>query len=302
MGNASTGTVKESGMFDVRFLNPFEKLPNGNFFGTRYGYIQFIYLGCVLISLISVFIYSSDKSKLPLQLLFLIISYFVMYYSLSCLLIPNDHERCYFVAWTFLLSVIISTVLSIFGESLFKNINKFIKHLSSKKEMNGSGYNHSHKNNYELLNGGEGHPHKKDEDMYGGDGHTHKKDEDMYGAGGHTHKKDEDMYGAGGHTHKKDEDMYGVGGYGYKKDEDMYGAGGYGYKKQEDMYGAGGHAHKKNKKHKKHLGGAHCYNKEDKEVEQTGGRHCKDKKTDEQTGGGHCYKNRDEQTGGYFKY
>jgi hypothetical protein len=285
MGNASTGTVKESGMFDVRFLNPFEKLPNGNFFGTRYGYIQFIYLGCVLISLISVFIYSSDKSKLPLQLLFLIISYFVMYYSLSCLLIPNDHERCYFVAWTFLLSVIISTVLSIFGESLFKNINKFIKHLSSKKEMNGSGYNHSHKNNYELLNGGDGHAHKKDEDMYGAGGHLHKEEkENMYGAGGYGYKKDEDMYGAGGHLHKEEK-------------ENMYGAGGYGYKKDEDMYGAGGHAHKKNKKHKKHLGGAHCKDKED---EQTGGRNCKDKRTEEQTGGRHCYKN--EQEGGYFKY
>ena len=293
MGNASTGTVKESGMFDVRFLNPFEKLPNGNFFGTRYGYIQFIYLGCVLISLISVFIYSSDKSKLPLQLLFLIISYFVMYYSLSCLLIPNDHERCYFVAWTFLLSVIISTVLSIFGESLFKNINKFIKNLSSKKQMNGSGYNHSHKNNYELLNGGVGHP--------------HKKDEDMYGAGGYGYKKEEDMYGGDGHPYKKDEDMYGAGGYGYKKQEDMYGAGGYGYKKQEDMYGAGGHAHKKNKKHKKHLGGAHCYKKDPQEGgahcykkdPQEGGAHCY--KKDPQEGGAHCYK-KDPQEGGYFKY
>ena len=211
MGNASTGTVKESGMFDVRFLNPFEKLPNGNFFGTRYGYIQFIYLGCVLISLISVFIYSSDKSKLPLQLLFLIISYFVMYYSLSCLLIPNDHERCYFVAWTFLLSVIISTVLSIFGESLFKNINKFIKHLSSKKEMNGSGYSHSHKNNYELLNGGDGHAHKEEKDMYGAGGHAHKKNKKYkkHLGGAHCNKKKIEQEG-GGHCYKKDEQK---GGY-----------------------------------------------------------------------------------------
>ena len=134
MGNASTGTVKESGMFDVRFLNPFEKLPNGNFFGTRYGYIQFIYLGCVLISLISVFIYSSDKSKLPLQLLFLIISYFVMYYSLSCLLIPNDHERCYFVAWTFLLSVIISTVLSILENHYLKILINLLNIYHPKKK------------------------------------------------------------------------------------------------------------------------------------------------------------------------
>ena len=238
MGNASTGTVKESGMFDVRFLNPFEKLPNGNFFGTRYGYIQFIYLGCVLISLISVFIYSSDKSKLPLQLLFLIISYFVMYYSLSCLLIPNDHERCYFVAWTFLLSVIISTVLSIFGESLFKNINKFIKHLSSKKEMNGSGYNHSHKNNYELLNGGDGHAHKEEKDMYGAGEHVHKEEKDMYGGDGHAHKEEKDMYGAGGHAHKKNKK--------YKK------------------HLGGAHC---NKKKIEQEGGGHCYKKD----EQKGG-------------------------------
>ena len=195
MTNANVGTVTRTHFYDIRFLNPFEKLPNGGYFGERYGYIQFIYIACVLISLISVIFYSTNKSNLRPQLFFLIISYFVMYYNLSCLLIPNDHERCYTVVWMFLLGVIISTVLTMFGESLFKNINKFIN-----KQIGGA---HCYKKN-------------EDDEQTGGGGHGHKRDEDMYGAGGHGHKRDEDMYGGGGHGHKRDEDMYGAGGYGHK--------------------------------------------------------------------------------------
>lgn len=183
MTNANIGSVTGTSFYDMRFLNPFEKLPNGGYFGERYGYIQFTYIACALISLISVIFYSTNKSKLPLQLVFLFISYFVMYYNLSCLLIPNDHERCYLVVWMFLLGVIASTVLTIFGESLFKNINKFIN-----KKTGGA------------------HCYKKDED---------EDDEQTGGSGCHNKNKDEQT-GAGGYRYKKDEEMYGAGGYGHK--------------------------------------------------------------------------------------
>ena len=145
MGNAVVGTVTGSGFFDFRFLNPFTKLPNGTYFGSRYGYVQFIFLACVLISLISVVYYNKNTSKLSLQIFYLILTYLGMYYSLSCLLMPNDHERCYILVWLFLLGLIMSTVLSIFGESLFKNVNKFLNkqkggaHCYKKDEQEGGG-------------------------------------------------------------------------------------------------------------------------------------------------------------------
>ena len=255
MTNANIGTVTGTSFYDMRFLNPFEKLPNGGYFGERYGYIQFIYIVCALISLISVIYYSSNKSKLPLQLLLLFISYFVMYYNLSCLLIPNDHERCYLVVWMFLLSVIVSTVLTIFGESLFKNINKFIN-----KKTGGA--------------------------------HCYKKDEDDEQTGGaHCYKKDEDDEQTGGaHCYKKDEDDEQTGGgYGHKKDEDMYGAGGWGYEKNKEMYGGdNNHKHKKKyKKYKKFKNKGYVdydeYKKKNKN-KKIGGKHCY-KNNDEQNGG-----------------
>ena len=190
MGDAIVGSVTGTTFYDARFLNPFEKYGQPpKFYGTRYGYVQFIFIICSLISLIAVFFYSTNKSKLPLQLFFLFISYFLMYYNLSCLLIPNNHERCYVVVWMFLLGVIISTILTIFGESLFKNINRFIKH---------------------LQNGG-AHCYKKDEQD--GGAHCYKKDEQDGGA--HCYKKDEQDGGAG--CHKKDEQDGGAGCH--KKDE-----------------------------------------------------------------------------------
>ena len=236
MTNANIGTVTGTSFYDMRFLNPFEKLPNGGYFGERYGYIQFIYIVCALISLVSVIFYSTNKSKLPLQLVFLFISYFVMYYNLSCLLIPNDHERCYLVVWMFLLGVIVSTVLTIFGESLFKNINKFIN-----KKTGGA------------------HCYKKDEDDDDDDTQTG-------GSGCHKKTKDEQTGGSGCHNKNKDEQT-GAGGYGYKRDEEMYGAGGHGHKRDEEMYGAGGYGHKHKKKYKK-IGGKHCFKNKD---EQNGG-------------------------------
>ena len=170
MGNAVVGTVSGSGFFDFRFLNPFAKLPNGTFFGARYGYVQFIFLVCVLISLTFVIYYNTKKSNLSLKLFFLITSYFCMYYTLSCLLMPNDHERCYILVWLFLLGLIMSTVLSIFGESLFKNVNKFLNkqkggaHCYKKDEQEGGGGYHK-KNSYEEYGGA--HCYKK-EDQEGG--------------------------------------------------------------------------------------------------------------------------------------
>ena len=205
MTNANVGTVTRTHFYDIRFLNPFEKLPNGGYFGERYGYIQFIYIACVLISLISVILYSTNKSNLRPQLFFLIISYFVMYYNLSCLLIPNDHERCYTVVWMFLLGVIISTVLTMFGESLFKNINKFIN-----KQIGGA---HCYKKN-------EDEDEDEDDEQTGGSG-CHNKNKDEQTGGGHGHKKNDDMYGAGGYGHKHKKIYKNIGGNhcGKNKDE-----------------------------------------------------------------------------------
>lgn len=171
MGNAVVGTVSGSGFFDFRFLNPFAKLPNGTFFGARYGYVQFIFLVCVLISLTFVIYYNTKKSNLSLKLFFLITSYFCMYYTLSCLLMPNDHERCYILVWLFLLGLIMSTVLSIFGESLFKNVNKFLKNVK-KKQNGGAG---CHKKNEQE--GGTG-CHKKKQN---GGAHCYKNEEQTGG-------------------------------------------------------------------------------------------------------------------------
>ena len=160
MGDSAWGTVKRTGFYDFRFLNPFEKLPNGSFFGNRGGNIQFIYLVCVLISLISIFLYSTNKSKLILQIFFLCISYFVMYYNISCLLIPNDHQRCYGVAWMFLLIIIMSTVLTIFGESLFKNINKLLTNKEKTIEGGSSCYKNKDKNKKNQNGGGKNYKNK----------------------------------------------------------------------------------------------------------------------------------------------
>ena len=188
MTDSKVGTVKESSIIDARFLNPFEKYGTGlneKFYGSRYGNVQFIYIACALISLLCVFIYSTNKSKLPLQLFFLTISYFLMYYNLSCLLIPNNHERCYVVVWLFLLSLIMSTVLTIFSDSLFKNINKFIKNVKTKQTLPQTGK-------------------KKEDDQIGGAHCNKKKKEDQMG-GAHCYKKnDEDQMG-GAHCNKKNE-------------------------------------------------------------------------------------------------
>ena len=251
MGNV-VGTVTGSGFFDFRFLNPFTKLPNGTYFGSRYGYVQFIFIASVLISLISVVYYNKNTSKLPLQMFYLIITYLCMYYSLSCLLMPNDHERCYILVWLFLLGLIMSTVLSIFGESLFKNVNKFLN----------------------KQNGG-AHCYKKDE-QEGGKGHKHRRDDEMYG-GAHCYKKDE-QEGGKRHKHRRDDEMYG-GAHCYKKDE-QEGGKGHKHRRDDEMYG-----------------GAHCYKKD----EQEGGGGYHKKNSYEEFGGAHCYK-KDEQEGGFFKY
>ena len=223
MTNANIGTVTESNFYDMRFLNPFEKLPNGAFYGSRYGYVQFIYIICSIISLIAVFFYSTDKNKLPLQIFFLIISYFLLYYNLSCLLIPNDHERCYLVVWICLLCLIMSTVLTVFGESLFKNINKSIN-----KKTGGA---HCKNDKDGDMNGGDGH--KKYEEMNGAGGYGYKKDDDMYGAGGL--KKYEEMNGGGGCKKKRKK-----GGSNCSREKEKFG-GAHCYKTQEELEQTGGY-------------------------------------------------------------
>ena len=127
MTEAVVGNVTKSDtFFDFRFLNPFEKFGANKFYGQRYGYVQFIFIACTIISLVMVGIYSKKDTNLLLKIFMLFITYFMLYYNISCLLVPNNHERCWILMWLFLICIIISTVLSIFGESLFINMKKIL--------------------------------------------------------------------------------------------------------------------------------------------------------------------------------
>jgi hypothetical protein len=174
--------TKTDAFYDLRFLNPFEKYGSDKLFGQRYGYVQFIFIGCTILSLVMVGIYSKQNDTLLLKLFLLLISYFLLYYNISCLLIPNNHERCWMFVWLFLISVIISTVLSIFGESLMVNMKNILTGGGScgshKKddEMNGGGSCGSHKKDDEMNGGGSCGSHKKDDEMNGGDAHSEEQE------------------------------------------------------------------------------------------------------------------------------
>ena len=149
MTDSVVGTVtKSDAFFDLRFLNPLEKFGSSKYFGQRYGYVQFIFIGCTILSLIMVGVYSKKNETLLLRMFLLCVSYFLLYYNISCLLIPNNHERCWMFVWLFLISVIISTALSIFGESLMVNI---------KNILTGGGSCGSHKKDDDKMKGGDAH-------------------------------------------------------------------------------------------------------------------------------------------------
>ena len=113
--------VSYSNNMDSRFLNPFEKgLSKGaSFFGQRYGNAQFIFIICATISLGLIQLLSSDFNK-TLIMIILISYYLFLYYNLSCYLIPDNHERCFVLAWICIATVILITILVLFHNAIFK--------------------------------------------------------------------------------------------------------------------------------------------------------------------------------------
>ena len=123
-----------SGIFDFTFLNPFYQT-NDSYLGSRFGYAQFILVTCLIISTISlIIIYKNIVPVLGFAVFWLI-----QYYGISCLLIPDNHTRCYLWTWIFnILPIIISTVV-ILGMFGFKNqatslFNSMINSKQQKKE------------------------------------------------------------------------------------------------------------------------------------------------------------------------
>lgn len=113
--------VTFSNNVDTRFLNPFEKgqSKGASFFGLRYGNAQFIFIVCAIISLFLIQLLSYDFNKVLIMIL-LILYYIYLYYNLSCFLVPDNHERCFTLAWTCIITVIFITIIVIFHNSIFK--------------------------------------------------------------------------------------------------------------------------------------------------------------------------------------
>jgi hypothetical protein len=106
---------------DSRFLNPFEKGDSKKqiFFGYRYGNAQFIFLVCSIISIILIQIKSQDFNK-NLIMIMLILYYIFLYYNLSCYLVPDNHERCFVLAWSCIATIIFITIIILFHKDIFK--------------------------------------------------------------------------------------------------------------------------------------------------------------------------------------
>jgi len=105
-----------SSIFDFTFLNPFHQANNG-YLGKRFGFAQFILLTCLLISITALIIIFKDIKPILAFVTFWIIQY----YGISCLLIPDNHTRCYLWTWIFNILPIIIATLVILGMFGFKN-------------------------------------------------------------------------------------------------------------------------------------------------------------------------------------
>ena len=106
-----------SSIFDFTFLNPFYKA-NNSYLGKRFGLAQFILFTCLIIGTISVSITFKDIKPILAFVTFWIIQY----YGISCLLIPDNHTRCYLWTWIFnILPVIIVTLISVVALFGLKN-------------------------------------------------------------------------------------------------------------------------------------------------------------------------------------
>ena len=140
------GEVKHSHVFDYKFMNPFTKLSKSHkslTMGYRYGYSQLIYILCAVISLLLIGFLSSDINK-TFILISLLIYYIFLYYNLSCYLIPDNHERCFVLAWICIISILFITLIVLFHRNIFRSPNKTDKtkggrHCKKYKKHKGSG-------------------------------------------------------------------------------------------------------------------------------------------------------------------
>ena len=130
--------------FDFRFLNPFQIDIEGNMIGVRYFAAQFVLLFSFISMIILAYSTMSIYSVTPVVTSILITG-FLIYYGVSCILIPNNHERCYFMPWLFTifpimaagigciiavfvyLSTSVSTSTTVGGKKNNKKNNKKIK-------------------------------------------------------------------------------------------------------------------------------------------------------------------------------
>ena len=153
------GEVKHSHLFDVTFLNPFKTLIKNNKkidTGTRFGYAQLIYILCAVISLLLIGFLSDDINKVFI-LVSLVIYYIFLYYNLSCYLIPDNHERCFILAWICIISILFITLIVLFHRNIFYKSNKSVggRHCKkNKKKYNEEkgGENHSEETLNKFVN------------------------------------------------------------------------------------------------------------------------------------------------------
>jgi hypothetical protein len=159
--------VTYSSNLDPRFLNPFEKGIENKMFGYRYGNAQFIYILCAFASLLTIGFFSSDIDK-TFIIISLVLYYIFLYYNLSCYLVPDNHERCFVLAWICIVTVIFITILVIFHKSIFRKSKKIggahCKKKCKKCKKKGGGDNNK-------------------EEKYGGDNHVEELMKNQTGAG-----------------------------------------------------------------------------------------------------------------------
>ena len=111
-----------SGWLDFRFLNPFQVfLSEGGekWFGQRYGYAQFVYIATCIACLVILVLQSKEISVI--YLISFAFGLFLNYYSVSCLVVPNNHERCFVAVWLSIISMVIFTILLTLGKSVMNS-------------------------------------------------------------------------------------------------------------------------------------------------------------------------------------
>ena len=114
-------SVSYTNNLDNRFLNPFGRglSKSKSYFGRRYGNVQFIFIICSIISLVLIQLLSNDVNK-RLLMISLVLYYIFLYYNLSCYIVPDNHERCFVLAWICIATVIFISILILFHNDIFK--------------------------------------------------------------------------------------------------------------------------------------------------------------------------------------